>query len=293
MLGERKCSENPVTKNLNIIIYSYKNPQLREVVDAAFSATNSFSPHVIVIDQHPLHRQEKMPNEEAFTYEHVFWDKIKSPCIYKRSFAFSDGTNVPQAEYTLILSDDFVLPEGWDTEVKSFLEEHPTVIVSGFGSGKVSIKEKYYLSKELVESDSFTKTDYIDSKFLIAKTSVLKQIDYPALEAKYHGESELLSLWAYEKKVTVFSAPTTIMPKDLGQRPLENLYTPFSIEHNYNSAIDALKQRMPEFFDNNGINQSDLKKVPYQVDDVLYDPFKLEMTEITQERFIASTKAIY
>ena len=293
MHGERKFLGKPVRKDLNLIIYSYKNSQLRDVVDAAFGATKVFKPHVIVIDQHPLDRQEKFSGIEAFTYEHVFWDKIKSPCIYKRSFAFSDNTNVPEAEYTMMLSDDFVLSDGWDLVVKNFLDSNPGTIVSGFGGGKVEVKDKYYLKRNLVSSESFTHTNYIDSKFIVTKTDTLRQVDYPALETKYYGESELLSLWAYEKHVKVFSAPTTIMPKDLGQRPLENLYTPFSIEHNYNSVIDALKQRMPSFFVDNGIDLDSLKRVPYQVDDVLYDPFNLEMTEITQERFIASTKAIY
>lgn len=293
MLGERNFLGKLVTRNLNIIIYSYKHPQLIDVVNAAFSSTAVFKPHVIVIDQHPLDRQEKFSGAEAFTYEHVFWDKIKSPCIYKRSFAFSDNTNVPEAEYTMMLSDDFVLTDGWDLVIKEFLDSNPDTIVSGFGGGKAEVKDKYYLKRNFVNSESFTQTSYIDSKFIVTKTDTLKRTDYPALETKYYGESELLSVWAYEKNVRVFSAPTTIMPKDLGQRPLEKLYTPFSIEHNYNSAIDALRQRMPSFFTDNNIKPESLKRLPYQVDDVLYDPFNLEMTEITQERFIASTKAIY
>lgn len=274
---------------LNIIIYSYKNKDLPDRVRELYENTTQMDPFVCVIDQHQLNRKEKFSGLDNLWYEHVFWDKLNSPCLRKRSFIFHEEIN---QEYTMVMSDDISLVPGWDLQVKKFLDDNPKSIVSGFGSGEIEIKDKYYLTRIDKHSESFSPTNYVDSKFIVGTTETMRELDYP-VDVKYFGESERLSLWAKGKGIKVFTAPSTILEVDHKARTLENLYVTFSIEHNYNQAVTDLKNNMPDFFTDNGIDPNNLKRIYYQIDDVPYDPYELEMMNVTQERFIANVKAIY
>lgn len=274
---------------VNAVMYSYKNKNLPLVVDNLFDASGQDQIHLSIIDQHQLNRSQKFEKYHNLFYEHVFWDKLNSPCLRKRGVLFNENIT---SEYILIISDDIMLSKGWLTRVSDFMKSNPKSIISGFGAGKVRVHDKYYLKKEMVDSDTFTDTRYIDSKFIFAKAETLRALEYP-IDVKYHGESEWLSLQAYLKNIQVFSAPTNILFKDLGERTVETLYTTFSIEHKYNEVIESLRKDAPKWFVENDIDPSLLKKLPYQVNDVPYDPYDLDMVTITQDRFIASTKAIY
>ena len=52
-------------------------------------------------------------------------------------------------------------------------------------------------------------------------------------------------------------------------------------------------EKFPEFFTDSDIDLNQIRPIPYQVDDVLYDPYDMEMLNVNQERFIARVKAIY
>lgn len=287
MLGEEKYSEEQ-NKMINGIVYSYKNPKVKEHIEHNMSVSGN-ELHITLIDQHPLNRIAKFDQLYNFVYQHVFWDKINSPCLRKCSVLFDEDLN---SDYTLLISDDITLSDGWLETAKEFLDNNSDAVISGFGSGSIKIKEKYFLEKEHASSDSFLSTNYIDSKFLFGKTKDIKTLDYP-VAVKYHGESEMLSWWAYQKGIKVFSAPSTMLQEDTKLRTLENLYTPFSIEHNYNQSINLIKKSSPEWFELNNIDIEDLKEIPYQIDDVLYDPYEMKMLDVNQERFIGRVKAIY
>lgn len=280
---------------IQIHIYSYKNKNLANVVKSIQENTiNSYS--ISLVEQHPLTHADYYKDISNLSYEHVFWDHQYSPAKYRAIF-IAEGL----AEYQLMLSDDVILSSGWDEKLINFIDDRD-IVVSGSGAPSVKISDKYFLKNSPTTSADFSLSQFIDRNFIFAKRSILMRGEYP-MDIKYLGEGEVYTLRLFCQGIDIYSTPTGTY-EDLGVRTLENLYAPFSIEHNYNSFIDMLKgddptvghrspRKVAEFLDFHNIDRDGIIKIPYQNDDVLYDPNKLKIQNVGGERFIANTKAIY
>jgi hypothetical protein len=280
--------------SISIVVYSYKGRLLKNVVEAIEKNThNPFT--LFVIDQHPLIRQDSLlPKKENFFYRHVFWDFIYSPCLYK-----AHELSTVRSDYVAFLSDDVVLSDGWDEQLIDFIGDR-SVVVSGTGQRRVIQKDKFFLGVENFESDAYNLTQYVDRNFVFGKAKDLQMAEYPTL-VKYHGEEELFSLELYRSNIDIWSAPTSLY-HDSNLRPIENLYVPYSKTHNYNQAINIIRNsigdvRRPrstdEFLKFHNIDIDNLKRLPFQYQDVEYDPNLLAFQQVDARKFAAVTKAIY
>lgn len=269
---------------IKAFVYSYKNKHLIDMITSLKENTvNSIEIHVR--DQHPLDRSKVFSSIEAVSYSHEFWDHNYGPVFFKTGeIAKTDQ------EYMLLISDDIVVSPGWDVKVIDFINNHD-VIVSGNYIASVCNSGAFDLKVDEIENFSFTKTNFVDSKFIFAKTEVIKKLEYPDT-VKYYGENELLSISAYEKSLDVFAAPGNLYT-DLRHRIVENIYTPFSLEHGYGNAIRKVKNSdWSKLFP---INTEKLQPIPYINDDPTYDmdKFEIEDQEIGGQRFTYGLKAIY
>lgn len=280
--------------SISIIIYSYKGKFLKNVLDTINNNTkNDFT--VLVIDQHPLIRSKNiLPESERFFYRHIFWDFIDSPCAYK-----ANEISLVQSEYVAIVSDDILLSPGWDEELISFIDNRD-IVVSGSGQRSVVQKDKYFLGIQSFDSEWFNLSQYVDRNFIFGKREHFVNAQYPTF-IKYHGEEELLSLKFFKGGIDIWSAPTRIY-SDYKLRPIETLYCPYSITHNYNSAIDLIRagvgttegiRTTDQFLEFHKINIHDLKRLPFPNQDVEYDPNKMAFQQVDARKFAAVTKAIY
>jgi hypothetical protein len=120
---------------------------------------------------------------------------------------------------------------------------------------------------------------------------------------KYYGENEYLSLAFLSVKHDIVSLPQSIY-RDKHVRSIENTYSTFSLEHNYNVVVDLLNGvglddygitslGLSKFLDFHKISIGQIKKLPYCANDVSYDPYKLKMHGVDSRRFLAGTKAVY
>jgi hypothetical protein len=280
--------------NIDAILYSYKNKNLKAVVDALLDNTSS-DIFVHVFDQHPLDRSS-MFNDPRISYEHIFWDTIQSPCERKGNIV-----NISTADYLLQLSDDCVVSKNWDQALIAFVSGEQR-IVSGNKKIKLDTSDKFFLKAEGLPSASFELSGYVDRNFIFASTKIWNSIRYPYY-LKYNGEEEMMSLDFFRTGKNIYSAPNNLYT-DLGLRTLDNLYVPFSKDHNYNNVVEALtitdpqekyqfQKSLVEFLEFHGIEQLDLKKLPYQTNDVDYNPYGLKFQDIDARKFISNTKAIY
>ena len=91
-----------------------------------------------------------------------------------------------------------------------------------------------------------------------------------------------------------------------GPRTLETLYVPFSINHNYNEAIELLQtgknnfhsiigreKTIKDFSEYHNFDFNLLHKLPFCTNDVEYDPEKLNFNKVDARRYVATTKAIH
>lgn len=283
--------------DINIFIYSYKGKYLKDVIQQIIN--NSSKKHSIgigIYDQHPLDRKdifEKM----GVGYKHLFWDWITNHSGLRASNAMWSKSN-----YFMLLSDNVMLSKDWD--VKLIEACKPNQIISGNHQVAISAKNVFYIQKEKIETSEIVQTDFIDRDLIFGDKKTMSNLNYPSY-IKYNGVEEVLSLDLFTRGIPVFAMPTDFYT--LASKPtMETLYVPFSINHNYNEAITMLKTginccgsilgrdlTVDDFCKRHNFDFKSLEPLPFETNDVQYDPEKLNFNQIDARRYTATTKAVH
>jgi hypothetical protein len=285
--------------SIDVFIYSYKGKLLKDVVRSIIN--NSSGQNIVsisIIDQHPLDRSKQFFEEFKINYKHIFWDFQKSPVYYKRK-----GLIHSKSEYFMSISDNVLLSKDWDIKLLDFVKDK-NVIVSGAGKLSVGYKNKFYLESIVAEDTNFSLNNFIDRSFIFASSSIFKKIDYPVY-IKYNGEEELLTIDFYTQGFDIYGAPSDFC-SIVGPRSIETVYVPFSLNHNYNAALQALQTGFNKFKDYNNKSRSlaqleqfldvkfkKLSLLPFSTNDVDYNPENLDFNAVDARRFVARTKSIH
>ena len=270
---------------IEAVIFSYKNKNLKKVVDNLLNNTKN-KIFITIFDKHNLKRDtffEDTSYKNTVKYDHTSWDEIIGPAEYKGNLL-----NSSQSKYFLIISDDIFVSENWDVQLINFLKDEDAV-VSGAGILQLVQKNLFFLKQSRSFTNEYTPSYFIDRNFIFGKTENLKNV-YPT-ETKYYGEEEKLSLNLFKKGVKIYSAPSDLY-QDLGVRTFENLYTTFSLEHNYNLVIDSLINAPEEFLQLINLKKDNLCKLPYDKNDVTYNPDTFAYQDIDGRKFIDITRGI-
>jgi hypothetical protein len=280
-------------KKIEAILYSYKNKNLKLVVDALLSKTkNEIS--VNVLDQNSIDRS-KVFLDSRIKYTHIIWDRIDSP-NEKRVSCIDDS----EADYILQISDDCLVSDSWDLDLIKFIEKE-NCIVSGNEFVELLKNDLFFLGKNYKPSNSFQKTNYVSRNFIFSKSKIWKTVQYP-YELKFNGEEELLSLNFFKRGFDVYCAPSALY-KDLGLKTLERLYVPFSKDHNYNTFVEqingtrnndskGMQRTTADFLNFHNLSGLTLLPLPYPTNDVSYDHYGLDFQDVDARKFISGTKLI-
>lgn len=276
---------------IEAIIYSYKNKNLKIVVDSLLENTDS-EIIVNVYDQNPIDRSAHFAADNV-KYNHIRWDSLSIPCEIKGDFV-----NKSSGEYVLVLSDDIILKKSWDVYAIDYIEDR-SVALSGYGKILVKQDNPFYLSVHRIDFPDYSISNYIDKNFIFASKKNWEKVEYP-YKLKYNGENESLSVNFFRSGVDVCSLPSDFV-KDLGQKTIESLYVPYSINHGYNESINKIIsdrnyekiRSLGDFEKFHRIDFSVLQALPFGTDDVSYDPYGLNFQDIDARKFISRTKAVY
>lgn len=283
---------------INVLIYSYKGKFLKDNVKALIAnSSGKYDIGIGVIDQHPLDRKDLFIKEIGVGYRHIFWDFITNP----NSYLYSNTMNSP-SDYFLVLGDNILLPQNWDEKlISSYVDG---TILSGQSKIKLKQKNLFYLEKEYIQSNNVEMTQYINRDFIFGERLVMKRLNFPDY-IKYNGVEEILSLELFTKGIDIYSMPSDFY-SITNVSTLETLYVPFSINHNYNEAIDLLQtgknkfhsivnreRTIKDFSEYHEFDFMLLNKLPFDTNDVLYDPEKLNFNRVDARRYAATTKAIH
>jgi hypothetical protein len=270
---------------IHAIIFSYQNKNLKMVVDSLLENTKN-DIFISVFDKNTINRKKAFSEDrykKDLSYTHISWDEIIGPAEYK-----GNSLNSTEAEYSLLVSDDTVVSKFWDEKLMSFLLDADTV-VSGQGGLSIEKKDLFFFIQNREDSLDFTLTQFIDKNFIFGKTKKMKNL-YP-IETKYYGEEEAFSLNLFNKNIDIYSAPTGTYT-DLQVKNLETEYVPFSLEHNYNSVINSYKQASENFLNFHNIPRDSLFFLPYDSNDVEYNPDLLDFQELDSRKFLFDIKGI-
>lgn len=279
---------------IDAVLYSYKNKNLKLVVDSLLGNTKS-DIYVKVFDQNPIDRTA-MFQDPRVDYTHIVWDKIYSPSEKK-----GDAIDKSNADYILELSDDCLLSDGWDT-IAIDIVQSKNCVVSGNSFRKLFRDGPFFFSTVETESETSKLVNYINKDFIFTKNKIWKSVQYPYF-LKYHGEAEMLSLNFFKAGYDIYSAPAQAYT-NLGLKTIDRLYVPYSKDHNYNIFVDRISSPFAEqgsrtprtnedFFDFHGIEDFKIKKLPYPTNDVEYDQYGLRFQDVDARKFISKTKSIY
>lgn len=281
-------------KKIEAILYSYKNKNLKLVVDTLLLKTKN-KILVNVFDQNPIDRS-KVFLDSRVKYTHIIWDRIDSP-NEKRVSCIDDS----EADYILQISDDCLVSDSWDLDLIKLIEKE-NCIVSGNEFVELFKNGLFFLGKNYKPSHSFQKTNYVSRNFIFSKSKIWKTVEYP-YELKLNGEEELLSLNFYKRGFDIYCGPSTLYT-DLKLKTLERLYVPFSRDHNYNIFIKHINETKSnssrewqraavDFLNFHNLSGLTLLPLPYSTNDVLYDPYGLGFQDVDARKFISKTNSIY
>lgn len=280
-----------------IVVVGYKDKNIVDHVKHLKMVTESNN-FIHVIDQHPISHEKEMSEISGCNYRHIVWDSIDGPAKH-RSREVYDA--LPFADYVCIVSPDIYLKQGWDTELIEKMESK-SIVFSGSGTVMLSQDSPFSFQAEYESSSQYNTTQFVDRNFIFARASVFSEI-VSADFLKYRGENEYLSLAFLSAGYDILSVPNEIYEDSLA-RSVENTYHTFSAEHNYNIVIDLIngtstkeykisQSALYRFLEFHGIDPVPLKKLPYQTNDVNYDPYTLKIHGVDARRFISGTKAVY
>jgi hypothetical protein len=283
-----------MTNSIEVVLHSFKNKKLKDVVDSIIDTASS-KVTLRVIDQNPTDRSKSYLSYDQVSYKYVSWDSIRATTSYR-----DEAIRTTESDFLLFISDDVLLPKDWD---KTLVEIAEDSVISGTGIVKIEHKNKFFIKAIRHQSNTTQITQYIDRNFIFAKTETLKDINYPE-RVKYFGEEELLSLALFISGIDIYSLPSNFYI-DLQNRLFENMYSVMSLEHGYNSVVDAIRRddatnyliknrrrSRKEFLDLHNIDDQLINKLPFEKSDVSYDPENVKFLKTTPKKFVDTTKVI-
>lgn len=286
-----------MNKTIDVVLYSYKGKYTKDVIDNLEknkSGNNNVS--IFFIDQHPLDRSEDFKKYTNLRYRHIFWDLQVSPVALK-----AKEIRQSRSEYVLVIADNVLINSNWDEDLLSMTNDNE--IISGNSLLNITNKNLFYIQKEKVDTPVKSLTNFISREFIFGKTSLLKTIEYPNY-LKYNGEEECLSIDLFTRGIDVYSCPTSFY-STISEPTIETLYVPFSINHNYNEAVELVRtgknklvdfsnreRSIADFYSAVRYDFGQVNRLPFTDDDVLYNPHKLNFNKVDARKFIDRTRKI-
>ena len=278
-------------KTVFVHFWGYKSRELPEAVNSLISNQSGQNKIIVsVYDQVNVARPEKF---NADIYEHVRWDRIKSPYEFLNRSLESVDT-----DFFMYVDGAVRFEPGWDLEL---VMGHGgrDVIISGNAGIKFHEDYRFYPAYEKIHSDVANITNWISHDFIFMKTELFKKFPDISL-LKYLGLEDVYSLYAAYIGTPIQSIPSAWMRR-LDKSIFENDYIPFSIKHNYNLVIDAYKGKYNAFFSDLSsvarlseivkFDFSQLEYLPYSHNDITYDP-EMEIDKMSAERFSQRIRSI-
>jgi len=271
-----------VTSTIGIGIYSYQNKKLldtiKEIKEKSSKRNMLF---FYVIDQNNLDRTRSFDEPETYksiSYNYVKWDSIKSPIEYKQQ-----AINVLNKTYYMQVGEDLNLIQNWDEYAIDFVSKNKNSILTGNSTVFLDNKDAFYIRATRTPSDKYNKINYIDRNFLFGLTEDFKKIDYPKY-LKYNGEEETISIEMLNSGLSLYNFPDEYISINLSG--VEKEYMPYSLNHNYNKFVDTYKEEVQRHFN------LEISPLPFEDNDVAYDPSQSQIDKIGGLRYINKVKEI-
>lgn len=273
-------------QTIKVFIYSYKNKNLiDQVKDLTKKASGNNKIKYYVCDQNNLDREFFFKEVADVVYSFVRWDDYKSITYYRNITIF----NKDSSKYFMEIDPNIEMSDNWDDYLLENIKDN--VIISGSGSVKISLSDGKIFS-EVTENNEISKSNYLNIDLLFCKLKdamLLNDMHY----LKKYGQDLLGSLIYLSKGFEIQSLPSNKYIK----RKQENdeTYIPYSVFHNYNRLVSTIKNNLYDldiFKLIHGVDLLDLKYKPYEINDVGYLGYRVNLDELNVPRFLSGYRGI-
>jgi hypothetical protein len=267
-------------KSIKVFIYSYKNKNLLEYLqDIINKQSNRFNVIYYVYDQNNINRDFLFDKVKAnLIYTHIRWDDLRSITYYRNITILNSNSS----DYYFEVNPNLSLMNDWDILLTSSIDNKK--IISGFGIPKLFIDKSYVIEKR-ESSYGIEKTNYIDIDLIFCSQGDAMTL-LKLKNLKDIGQNLLASLLFVNNDYEIYSLPTNLYNKRIQENL--NAYKSFSKNHGYNKMILQIKNSNNDKFESfHNILINDILEIPYQVDDVCYNDYKISLEHMDNPRFLA------
>jgi hypothetical protein len=269
-----------INKDIVVYIYSFKNKKLINTVDELITKSSSNNNiKIFIYDQNNLNRKKFFDKYKNVFYKHVKWDDIKGPVFFRKEVIKY------VKEYYLEINDLTKIVGLWDLLLLKYIKQHD--IISGKNI-KILTNKTFYVDIKDKISLKKSNSKWIDTNFIFTKKINL-EIFNQNIYLKGKIEELILSIDCFNKNKSILSLPDSFYKIE----EQENDYIPYSKFHNYNLLIDKINNmEYVDFEKYYTIKIDQIKKVSYDLNDVVYTDFKYELDSLQKTRFHVNLNAI-
>ena len=221
-------------ETIGIFIHSYKNKNLKSIVDNIIEkSSGNLTLRFFIYDQSNISKEKDFYNNHNTEYNHVRWDDHVGVPHYRYKFL---KTNY---DYFLEVSEHIDLIDNWDIILTNFLKSKNNLIVSGKGKTNLSINN-FLINKNEELSNNFYLNNWIDMNFIFLDKKYIKFFSI-LNNLKYYGQDILLSVELMTNNIDIYSCPSNFYLTSKVNN-LEDSFCSYDLYHNYNKSINYLKK---------------------------------------------------
>ena len=221
-------------ETIGIFIHSYKNKNLKSIVDNIIEkSSGNLTLRFFIYDQSNINKEKDFYNNHNTEYNHIRWDDHVGVPHYRYKFL---KTNY---DYFLEVSEHIELIDNWDIILTNFLKSKNNLIVSGKGKTNLSINN-FLINKNEELSNNFYLNNWIDMNFIFLDKKYIKFFSI-LNNLKYYGQDILLSVELMTNNIDIYSCPSNFYLTSKVNN-LEDSFCSYDLYHNYNKSINYLKK---------------------------------------------------
>lgn len=270
--------------SIKVFIYSYKNENLLEQVkDISDKQSNENNITYYVYDQNNVNRDFLFSEFKNVRYNFIRWDDYSGIPHY-RSMAI---LNQDLSQYYFELNPNIILNNDWDKFLVNKLEAN--TILSGFGLSKLSISG-HKVVVTLIETDDIVISNYINTDLIFCKTSDAMSL-CSLNSIKEFDQNLFASLNFVRNNYIIKSLPSSM---NLKYEDVENdKWKAYSKTHGYNKTLEKHKLENNNLFESfHQVLVKNISPIPYQVDDVPYNFFRISIENLDKPRFLSGYNGV-
>lgn len=266
-----------LSKKIKVFVQSYKNKKLFDFCDSVLDkANNEISLYIYdKVNAGRFTRYSKRRDVSNVTYYHINWENRHHRAHFRNRLLYGDF------DYFLSISDNVVLTNGWDDKCIEAIDND--TVLSGAGIPKLSIN-KFFIEDVRENSTQPTISYWIDKDFIFLPRNLTPLIHH-SYDVVDYIEAPILTLLLNKNNIKIKSLASDVYTKNM--KP-NTEYDPCSKYHGHNSFVDKLNNGefdTKTFNSFHNIRIENMKKLPFETDDVTYKKPKLNVGKGYETRF--------